>query len=110
MFRDHGGHGGFTILMGRGADSKEVAAIKGRVHIAGGCAIQDWGLELQERLGTKNVTMSDGCNNLAMTIYGLCKQMKVNQLKLVPINPLRALSAMAMAKIKGTRAKITPLF
>jgi len=110
MFRDHGGRGGFTILMGRGADSKEVAAIKGRVHIAGGCAIQDWGIELQERLGAKNVTMSDGCNNLAMTIYGLCKQMKVNQLKLVPINPLRALSAMAMAKIKGTRAKITPLF
>lgn len=110
MYRDHKGRGGFTILMGKGADADDVAAIKGRVHIAGGCAIQDWGLELQERLGKKNVTMSDGCNNLAMTIYGLCKQMKVNQLKLVPINPLNALLAMGIARFKGTRAKITPLF
>ncbi|HPS87079.1 MAG TPA: DUF362 domain-containing protein [Spirochaetota bacterium] len=109
MFRDHGGKGGFTILMGRGADAGEVAAISGRVHIAGGCAIQDWGLELQERLGRKNVTMSDGCNNLAMTIYGLCKQMKVNQLKLVPVNPVSSLAALVTARIRGTRAKITPL-
>ncbi len=110
IYRDHGGRGGFTVLMGRGADAKQVDVINGRVHIAGGCAIQDWGLELQERLGKKNVTMSDGCNNLAMTIYGLCKQMKVNQLKLVPVNPVSALIAMAIARFKGTRAKITPLF
>jgi uncharacterized protein (DUF362 family) len=109
MFRDHGGCGGFTVLMGKGADAGSVAAISGRVHIAGGCAIQDWGLELQERLGKKNVTMSDGCNNLAMTIYGLCRQMKVNQLRLVPLNPVSSLIVLATARLKGTRANITPL-
>jgi len=110
MHRDHGGRGGFTILMGKGADAEEVAGVTGSLHIAGGCAIQDWGLELQERLGKRNVTMSDGCNNLAMTIYGLCKQMKVNQLKLIPLNPVSSLITLITARIRGTRAKITPLF
>lgn len=110
MFRDHKGKGNFAILMGKGADAAEVSAIRGRVHIAGGCAIQDWGLELQEKLGRKNVTMSDGCNNLAMTIFGLCRQMKVGQLKLVPVNPVISLITLITARIKGTRARITPLF
>ena len=51
IYRDHGGKGGFTILMGKGIDKQEVDRITGRVHIAGSCAIQDYGVALQARLG-----------------------------------------------------------
>ena len=58
LYRDHGGKGGFTILMGKGIDKQAVDHIKDRAHIAGSCAIQDYGVALQARLGKKNVTMS----------------------------------------------------
>ena len=45
-----------------------------------------------------------------MTIYGLCKQIKINQMKLVALNPVNALNALLIAGIKVTRSKITPLF
>jgi uncharacterized protein (DUF362 family) len=110
FYCDHEGRGDFTILMGKDIDPDDVGKVTGRVHIAGSCAIQDYGLELTRRLGTKNVTMSPGCNNLADTIYGLCKHMGVQPLKLAQVNPVSSLSALITARIKGTRAIIPPLF
>jgi hypothetical protein len=110
FYRDHGGKGGFTILMGKGISADDVRMLTGRVHIAGSCAIQEHGIELVKRLGRSNVTMSHGCNNLAETVEGLCAQMKVNPLKLVPLNPVSALMHLAKARLKGTKANITPVF
>jgi uncharacterized protein (DUF362 family) len=109
IYRDHGGRGGFTILMGKGIDKVDVDKITGRVHIAGSCAIQDYGVALQTRLGKKNVTMSPGCNNLAMTVYGLCKNMRVNQLSLSGVGPIRSAMPFIMAKLNGSQANIVPL-
>jgi uncharacterized protein (DUF362 family) len=53
IYRDHAGKGGFTILMGKGNDKQAVERITGRVHIAGSCAIQDYGVALQTLLGKK---------------------------------------------------------
>ena len=109
LYRDHEGKGGFTILMGKGIDKKDIDKITGRVHIAGSCAIQDYGVMLQTRLGKKNVTMSPGCNNLALTVYGLCKQMKVNQISLAGVGIIQSVAPLIMAKLKGSRANIVPL-
>jgi len=108
--RDHAGKGGFTVLMGKGIDPRDAAKVAGRVHIAGSCAIGEYGAEMVRRLGKKNVTMSRGCNSLAQTIHGLCKQMKVPPLRLVPVNPLISLLTLLIAKMKGSRAIIPPLF
>jgi uncharacterized protein (DUF362 family) len=110
FYCDHEGRGDFTILMGKDIDPEEVRKIAGPVHIAGSCAVQDYGLELTRRLGKKNVTMSPGCNNLADTVYGLCKHMGVQPLKLAQVNPVSSLSALITARLKGTRAIIPPLF
>jgi uncharacterized protein (DUF362 family) len=110
LYCDHGGTGGFTILMGKDIDPDEVRKINGPIHIAGSCAIQDYGTELTRRLGKKNVTMSPGCNNLADTVYAMCKNMGVIPLKLAQVNPVSSLSALITARIKGTRAIIPPLF
>jgi hypothetical protein len=110
LYRDCGGKGDFTILMGKGIDPEAVNQLEGRVHIAGSCAIQDYGVELRRRLGKSKVTMSPGCNDLAMTVYGLSKQMGVPLLKLVPLNPLSSLAALVRGRWKGTRANIPPLW
>jgi uncharacterized protein (DUF362 family) len=109
IYRDHGGRGGFTILMGKGLDKADVDKITGRAHIAGSCAIQDYSVALQTRLGKKNVTMSPGCNNLAMTVYGLCKNMRVSQLSLSGVGPVRSAMPFIMAKLNGSQANIVPL-
>jgi uncharacterized protein (DUF362 family) len=110
LYCDYGGKGAFSILMGKDIDPEKVEAIKDPVHIAGSCAIQDYGLYLQNKLGKKMVTMSHGCNNLAETMDGLCHQMKVNPLKLADINPISALSLLIRARLNKTRANITPIF
>jgi uncharacterized protein (DUF362 family) len=109
LYRDHGGKGDFTILMGKGIDKQTVNKMTGRVHIAGSCAIQDYGVALQTRLGKKNVTMSPGCNNLALTVYGLCRQMRVNQISLSGVGPIQSAASLIMAKLNGTQANIVPL-
>jgi uncharacterized protein (DUF362 family) len=109
IYRDHGGKGGFTILMGKGIDRQAVDAVTGRVHIAGSCAIQDYGVSLQARLGRRNVTMSPGCNDLALTVYGLCKQMGIHPIQLSQVNPLHSGALLVMARLKGTQANIVPL-
>ena len=109
LYRDHEGKGDFTILMGKGIDKQAVEKITGRVHIAGSCAIQDYGVTLQTRLGKKNVTMSPGCNNLALTVYGLCKHMRVNPVSLSGVGVIQSTMPFIMAKLKGSQANIVPL-
>jgi hypothetical protein len=109
LYRDHGGRGGFTILMGKGIDRGEVDRISGRVHIAGSCAIQDHGLALQRRLGRRNVTMSPGCNDLARTVHGLCRQMKVLPLSLSKADMVSSAALLVAAQLHRTRASIVPL-
>ena len=110
LYRDHGGKGGFTILMGKGIDKQAVDQIKGRVHIAGSCAIQDYGVALQARLGARNVTMSPGCNDLALSVDGLCAHMGIRPLQLSQVDLTRSLALFVMAKLKGSQANIVPLF
>ena len=109
LYRDHSGKGGFTILMGKGIDKQEVERITGRVHIAGSCAIQDYSVVLQARLGKRNVTVSPGCNDLALTVYGLCKNMRVNQVRLSGVDMFHSAALFIMAKLKGSQANIVPL-
>lgn len=109
LYRDHKGKGGFTILMGKGIDKTAVDRITGRVHIAGSCAIQDYGVGLQKRLGKRNVTLSPGCNNLALTTYGLCKHMRVHPIQLSQVDIVSSLALFITAKIKGSQANIVPL-
>jgi hypothetical protein len=108
LYRDHGGKGGFTILMGKGIDRAAVDKIKGKVHIAGSCAIQDHGVRLQTRLGKRKVTMSPGCNDLAMTVHGLCRQMGVIPLQLSQVDLVRSAYLFVMAKLMGSRASVVP--
>ncbi len=104
--QDFNGQGGFSIIMGKDADSSAVDRIKGPVHIAGDCAISDWSQKLRRRLGKRNITCSPGCNNLAATVNGLTKWAKVSPIDIAPIHPLKALVILMQAKLHGTKANI----
>jgi len=109
LYRDHKGKGGFTILMGKGIDRVEVDRISGKVHIAGSCAIQEHGVVLQNRLGKRNVTMSPGCNDLALTVHGLCRQMGVVPFTLSKVDMVSSAALFVAAKLNGSKANIVPL-
>ena len=107
---DHRGRGGFTILMGKDIDPQAVARVRGPVHLAGGCAIQDYGRQIARRPGRHRVTSSPGCNSLVDTVMGLCKHMGVHPLRLAGMNPLKALRLLAEARLNRSKALIPPLF
>ncbi len=109
LYRDHGGKGGFTVLMGKGIGKEVVDGLEGRVHIAGSCAIQEHGVALRKRLGKRRVTMSPGCNDLALSIGGLSRQMRVQTVQLSPVDPVRSLFLLIAAKLKGSRANVAPI-
>jgi hypothetical protein len=110
FYLDMEGKGGFSIVMGKGFEKERIDGIDGRVYIAGPCAYDEVYESLAGRLGRKNVFFTRECNDLAGNLEALTKLMKVNTLKIVPINPLRSLSLLANAKLHRTTARIPPLF
>jgi uncharacterized protein (DUF362 family) len=109
LYLDFQGKGGFTILMGKGFDPEMVEALEGRVFIAGTCAYDEVGERLIKRLGKRNVAFTTECNDLAGATGGLAKFMKVNTMKIVPLNPLKSLQLLLQAKMHHTTARIPPL-
>jgi uncharacterized protein (DUF362 family) len=109
LYLDFEGKGGFTIVMGKGFDRKQIDGLKGRVLVAGPCAYDEVGERLIGRLGRKNVVFTRECNDLASTTGALTKLMKVSPLKMVPINPVRSVQLLVLAKLKGSKARIPPL-
>ena len=106
LYKDHGGKGGWTMVMGKGHDLKEIDAIEGKVLIVGDCAINEVGERLIARLGRKNVYLSHKCNSLASTAAAMFHLMKVSPMVFVPINPLKALSCLTLAKLHGSKALV----
>ncbi len=79
------------------------------MHIAGSCAVQEHGVALQARLGKRNVTMSPGCNDLALTVHGLCRHMGILPLMLSKVDLVRSVALFIAAKLNGSKANIVPL-
>ncbi len=110
LYLDYGGKGGFTLIAGKGLDLEEIDKIQGKVFIAGHCAIEEVRDRLVNRLGKKNVYCSGGCNNLAETTAALLHLMCVDTVKMVPINPIRAIFLYIMAKLHGSNSKVPPIW
>lgn len=110
LYNDHQGKGGWTMVMGKGHDSAEIDAIEGKVLIVGDCAIREVSERLIARLGKKNVYLSPKCNSLASTAAAMFHLMKVNPMVFVPINPIKALKCLALARLHGSTALVPSTF
>lgn len=110
LYNDHHGKGGWTMVMGKGHDEKEIDAIEGRVLIVGGCAIKETSERLIKRLGKRNVYVSPKCNSLASTAAAMFHLMKVNPMVFVPINPIKALWCLVLSKLHGSTALVPSPF
>ncbi len=106
LHHDYQGRGGWTLIMGKGFDKKEIDSLTGRVLVAGHCAIEEISGRLISRLGRKNVYLSGECNDLAATTAAMLHLARVNPLEFTPINPLRSLRAYFTAKLKGSRSRV----
>ena len=109
LYLDYEGKGGFTIVMGKGFERDRIDAIEGRVLVAGPCAYDEVGDYLAGRLGRRNVFFTRECNDLAGMTSALTRLMKVSTLKMVPINPVKALEILVKAKLAGSKARIPKL-
>ena len=106
---DHGGRGGWTMIMGKGHDPKEIASLTGKVLVVGQCAIGELGSSLSKGLGRRNVYFSNHCNDLGASICAMAHLMKVSPLKLVPHPPLASAKILLIAKLRGTNTKVPNL-
>ena len=106
LYNDHNGKGGWTMVMGKGHDMKEIDSIEGKVLIVGDCAINEVGDRLIKRLGKKNVYLSHKCNSLASSAAAMFHLMKVNPMVFVPINPIKAAGCLALSKLHGSTALV----
>ena len=104
FYTDYNGHGGFTLVIGKGHDPGVIGSIEGDVLVAGKCAGEEVSEELIDRLGAGHVRLSHGCNNLMETASGFFKLMKINPLKIVPINPFTSFGC-----LHRSRARIPPI-
>ncbi len=106
LAKDYGGRGGWTLVMGKGLDSREIDAIRGPVLVAGHCAIEEVSSGLLRRLGRKRVYLSGTCNDLRATTESMCHLMKVNPMRLAPMNPLKSIRALVMARINHSQGML----
>jgi len=106
---DHGGKGGWTLIMGKGHAPNEVVSITGKVLVVGQCAIAELGPTLVKQLGRRNVYFSNHCNDLRASINAMAHLMKVSPLKLVPYPPLASAKILLLAKLHGTSSKVPNL-
>lgn len=104
MYNDHGGKGGWTMVMGKGHDKNEIDAIQGRVLVVGDCAINEVSESLINRLGKSKVYLSPKCNSLAASAAAMFHLMKVSPMGFAPINPLKSVSCVVLAKLHGSTA------
>jgi len=105
LYRDYGGRGGFTVIMGKGFDRERIARIEGPVHVAGTCAIDETMDILEARPGRALLTSSHGCNNLAATIDAVTAHMRVSVIGMAP-HPLASTMLLLAAKMRGSRARV----
>ena len=76
LYLDHGGKGGFTILMGKGFSPEDLGKVSGPLLLAGKCAIEETHAFFKNRSGRDKIYLSPYCNDLASTIKALTRLMK----------------------------------
>jgi len=109
LYNDHGGKGGWTMVMGKGFDLDEIDAIKGKVLVVGHCAIDEVGDRLVKRLGKKNVYFSGKCNELAKSAAAMFHLMKVSPMEFAPVPLTTSVKCVILSKIHGTKSLVPSL-
>jgi uncharacterized protein (DUF362 family) len=109
LHADYGGQGGFTFVFGKGHDPRTIDAIEGRVLVVGPCAVAEVSQRLLQRLGRRNVYLSEYCNDLCAVTQALFHLMKVNPTALTYLGPIRSIYPYLMARLKGSNSRVPHL-
>lgn len=106
LHADYAGQGGFTFICGKGHDPGTIDAIEGRALIVGPCAVGEVSERLIQRLGRRNVYLSEYCNDLRAVSEALFHLMKVNPSRLIRLSPIQSISAYLTARLKGSSSRV----
>jgi len=110
LYIDHGGHGPFNIIYGKGIAKEEIENLNdGPILVVGPCAIEEVGDYLSERYPDKKIVTVNFHNDLAAVLSALMKFMKIKSTDIVPMNPISTFLVFLNAKIHGTTAHTPPI-
>ena len=110
LSNDHPGHGGFSIVFGRGVDDKDLQNLPGDILVVGPCAIEERGEELRNRYPDRRIMQVNAHNDLRGITNGLTRLMGVRPLDMVPMSRWRTLSLLAQARLHGLNSRLPSLF
>lgn len=110
FFSDYNSRGGWDLVLGKGHNPVEIDRLEGPVLIAGHCAIEEVSERLIRRLGRKKIYLSGECNDLCSTAEAMFHLTKVNPIEFCPVNPVRALTALFLAKLHGSKSRVPGIF
>jgi uncharacterized protein (DUF362 family) len=103
---DHGGHGPFSIVFGKGIKKGELDNLKTPILVVGPCAVEEVGRYLREKYGDKEVYMVNSHNDLCEVTSKLMNLMGINPLQLVPLKSSTIISTLISAQLHGSTAHI----
>jgi uncharacterized protein (DUF362 family) len=109
LTNDHGGHGGWTLVFGKGIDKDQLARAIGDILVIGPCATAELREWLPERFPGRKLYFVDACNDLSRNVQYQAKLMGVAPLELSPVGPLVSAWLLLLAWLHGTTARIPPL-
>jgi len=106
---DYAGHGGFSVVFGRGLPREELERLQGDILIVGPCAVAEAGEYVRSRYRQRRVYTINEHNDLrALTTY-LTRLTGVKPLRMVPLNPVYAALLLGWARLHGLHARTPPL-
>ena len=102
--------GGWFLVMGKGHKENLVEFLREKGFtkglVAGYCAIDEVGQQLQKEFGKRKVFFSGDCNNLAETVKAILKLSGMTVFDLVPLSTEDLMALIDVAKENGSTALV----
>jgi uncharacterized protein (DUF362 family) len=109
LYNDYGGHGGWSLVYGKGLDPGALESLRGDILIVGPCAVSEVAELLRQRYPGRNVYTVDAHNDLMLNATYQARLSGIAPLTMAPMNPVVTAWLLLRAKLRGLTARVPPL-
>jgi uncharacterized protein (DUF362 family) len=106
LHRDFQGHGGFSVICGKGIDPIQLDHLQGDILVVGPCAVSESAAALRERYPNRHVDCIDRHTDLAELYRSLCRLMGVRPRRLAPLHRAQVAWLYAIARLNGLKRDV----
>jgi hypothetical protein len=108
LYNDYDGRGGWTLVCGAGFEEADLEDLPGDILVVGPCACDEVGETLRRRYPDRMVYLVPEHNDLMSNTRYQARLMGVTPVRMVPLNPLRAVWMLYRARLRGLKARVPP--